>query len=47
MNSMNPKVDGYLRNAKKRQQELKKLRMIILNRQPPEELKRRAPCYMF
>ena len=28
---MNPKVDGYLRKAKKWQEELEKLRMIVLD----------------
>jgi uncharacterized protein YdeI (YjbR/CyaY-like superfamily) len=44
---MNPKVDGYLRRAKKWQEELKKLRMIILDCQLTEELKWGKPCYTF
>ena len=44
---MNPKVDVYLSNAKKWQQELVKLRMIILDCQLTEELKWGKPCYMF
>ena len=44
---MNPKVDGYLRRAKKWQEELKKLRMIILDCQLTEELKWGVPCYTF
>ena len=44
---MNPKVDGYLRKAKKWQEELKKLRMIILDCQLTEELKWGKPCYTF
>jgi uncharacterized protein YdeI (YjbR/CyaY-like superfamily) len=44
---MNPKVDGYLRKAKKWQEELKKLRMIILDCQLTEELKWGVPCYTF
>ena len=31
MNRMNPKVDGYLSKAKKWQEEMEKLRMIILD----------------
>ena len=44
---MNPKVDGYLAKAKKWQEELKKLRMIILDCQLTEELKWGKPCYTF
>ena len=44
---MNPKVDGYLRKAKKWQEELEKLRMIILDCQLTEELKWGKPCYTF
>jgi uncharacterized protein YdeI (YjbR/CyaY-like superfamily) len=44
---MNPKVDGYLRKAKKWQEELEKLRMIILDCQLTEELKWSKPCYTF
>jgi uncharacterized protein YdeI (YjbR/CyaY-like superfamily) len=47
MNSMNPKVDEYLRKAKKWQQEFKKLRMIILDCGLTEELKWGKPCYTF
>ena len=47
MNRMNPKVDGYLRRAKKWQEEMKKLRMIILDCQLTEELKWGKPCYTF
>jgi uncharacterized protein YdeI (YjbR/CyaY-like superfamily) len=47
MNRMNPKVDGYLRKAKKWQEELEKLRMIILDCQLTEELKWGKPCYTF
>jgi uncharacterized protein YdeI (YjbR/CyaY-like superfamily) len=47
MNRMNPKVDGYLRKAKKWQEEFKKLRMIILDCQLTEELKWGKPCYSF
>jgi len=44
---MNPKVDGYLRRAKKWQEEMKTLRMIILDCQLTEELKWGKPCYTF
>jgi uncharacterized protein YdeI (YjbR/CyaY-like superfamily) len=44
---MNPKVDGYLKEAKKWQAELEKLRMIILDCQLTEELKWGKPCYTF
>ena len=47
MNRMNPKVDGYLRRAKKWQEEMKTLRMIILDCQLTEELKWGKPCYTF
>jgi len=45
MNKMNPKVDEYLRKAKKWQEETKKLRTIILGCQLTEELKWGKPCY--
>jgi len=44
---MNPKVDGYLRKAKKWQAEFKKLRRIILDCGLTEELKWGKPCYSF
>jgi uncharacterized protein YdeI (YjbR/CyaY-like superfamily) len=47
MNRMNPKVDGYLRKAKKWQEEVEKLRRIILGCQLTEELKWGKPCYTF
>jgi uncharacterized protein YdeI (YjbR/CyaY-like superfamily) len=47
MNTMNPKVAGYLRNSKKWQEELEKLRMIILDCGLTEELKWGKPCYTF
>ena len=47
MNTMNPKVDVYLSKAKKWQEEMKKLRMIILDCQLTEELKWGKPCYTF
>jgi len=42
---MNPKVDGYLRKSKKWQEELEKLRTIILDCQLTEEMKWGVPCY--
>jgi uncharacterized protein YdeI (YjbR/CyaY-like superfamily) len=47
MNKMNPKVDDYLRKAKKWQEEMQKLRRIILDCQLTEELKWGKPCYTF
>ena len=47
MNKMNTKVDIYLSKAKKWQEELEKLRMIILDCQLTEELKWGKPCYTF
>ncbi len=44
---MNPKIDGYLRKAKKWQEEMEKLRRIILDCQLTEELKWGKPCYTF
>ena len=44
---MNPKVDGYFRKAKKWQEELEKLRTIILGCQLTEEMKWGVPCYTF
>jgi len=44
---MNPKVDAFLRKAKKWQQEFKKLRTVILDCQLTEELKWGTPCYTF
>ena len=44
---MNPKVDVYFNKAKKWQEELEKLRMIILDCQLTEELKWGKPCYTF
>jgi uncharacterized protein YdeI (YjbR/CyaY-like superfamily) len=45
MNNMNPKVDEFLNNAQKWQEEFKKLRMIILDCGLSEELKWGVPCY--
>jgi uncharacterized protein YdeI (YjbR/CyaY-like superfamily) len=47
MNKMNPKVDEFLRKAKKWQKEFEKLRMIILDCSLTEELKWGKPCYSF
>jgi uncharacterized protein YdeI (YjbR/CyaY-like superfamily) len=47
MNKMNPKVDVFLSKAKKWQEELKQLRMIMLDCQLTEELKWGKPCYTF
>ena len=44
---MNSKVDVYFSKAKKWQEELAKLRMIILDCQLSEELKWGKPCYTF
>jgi uncharacterized protein YdeI (YjbR/CyaY-like superfamily) len=43
----NPKVDGYLRKAKKWQEEFEKLRMIVLECGLTEEMKWGHPCYTF
>ena len=45
--SMNSKVDVYLSKAKKWQEELDKLRMIVLDCHLTEELKWGVPCYTF
>lgn len=44
---MNPKVDLYLDNVKNWQEEMKKLRAILLSCQLTEALKWRVPCYTF
>ncbi len=44
---MNPKVDFYFSKAKKWQEEIKKLRMIVLDCGSIEELKWGVPCYRF
>jgi len=44
---MNPKVDGYIRRSEKWQEELKKLRMILLDFPLTEELKWGVACYTF
>ena len=47
MNTMDPKVDAFIRKAKNWQEEFEKLRMIILGCQLTEELKWGKPCYSF
>jgi uncharacterized protein YdeI (YjbR/CyaY-like superfamily) len=44
---MNPQVDRYLKKAPKWQEEMKKLRAIILGCHLTEELKWGKPCYSF
>lgn len=44
---MNPKVDEYLSKVQKWQEELTKLRAIVLDCHLTEELKWRQPCYTF
>jgi uncharacterized protein YdeI (YjbR/CyaY-like superfamily) len=44
---MNPSVDFYFSKAKKWQEELEKLRVIVLDCGLAEELKWGVPCYMF
>ena len=44
---MNPKVDAFLRKAKKWREESEKLRMILLDCPLTEELKWGEPCYTF
>ena len=44
---MNPKVDVFISKSKKWQEELKRLRTIILDCQLTEELKWGVPCYTF
>src|ERR1700710_284937 len=47
MNSMNPKVDFYFNKAQKWQEEINKLRTIVLDCGLIEELKWGCPCYQF
>src|SRR5438477_5965230 len=47
MNRMNPKVDEYLRKAKKWREEMKQLRRISLDSGLTEDLKWGKPCYTF
>ena len=44
---MNPKVDFYFNKTKKWQEELQKLRMIVVDCGLTEELKWGVPCYTF
>ena len=44
---MNPKVDFYFNKAQKWQEEIERLRMIVLECGLPEELKWGCPCYSF
>ncbi len=43
----NPKVDAFIANAKKWQEELKKLRTILLDSDLSEDFKWGGPCYTF
>src|SRR5258707_1158595 len=45
MNKMNPKVDGYVRKIKQWQEELQRLRTIILDTPLIEEVKWRVSVY--
>lgn len=45
MNKPNPEVDGYFHRAKKWQEELARLRAILLDSPLTEELKWDQPCY--
>ena len=47
MNRINPKVDGFLRKAKKWREEFQKLRMVCLDCGLIEGLKWGKPCYTF
>jgi len=47
MNKRNPKVDTYLRKAKKWREEMEKLRMVCLDCELTEELKWDHPCYTY
>src|ERR1700712_3299080 len=47
MNNMNPKADFYFEKAKTWQDEIKKLRTIVLDCDLTEELKWGCPCYTF
>jgi uncharacterized protein YdeI (YjbR/CyaY-like superfamily) len=44
---MNPKVDFYFKKTTKWQEEIKKLRSIVLDCELSEELKWGCPCYTF
>src|ERR1700679_1833501 len=43
----NPKVDAFIADAKKWQEEFKKLRSILLDSELTEEFKWGGPCYTF
>ena len=43
----NPKVDEFIQNAKKWQEEFKKLRAIVLDSTLTEEFKWKVPCYTY
>ena len=45
MNTPNPEVDGYFSRAKKWQEELARLRVLLLDSPLTEELKWYQPCY--
>jgi len=47
MNGMNPKVDWFFTKAKKWQEEIEKLRNVVLDCGLTEELKWGVPCYTF
>jgi uncharacterized protein YdeI (YjbR/CyaY-like superfamily) len=47
MNKRNPKVDTYLRKAKKWREEMDKLRIVCLACELTEELKWDHPCYTY
>jgi uncharacterized protein YdeI (YjbR/CyaY-like superfamily) len=47
VNQTNPKVDVYISKSTKWQEELRKLRLIILDCQLNEELKWGVPCYTY
>ena len=47
MNKTDPKVDEFLNNVTKWQQEMKKLRVIVLDCGLKEEIKWRLPCYTY
>jgi uncharacterized protein YdeI (YjbR/CyaY-like superfamily) len=47
MDTMNPKVDTFINNAQKWQEEFIKLRSIILDSPLTEELKWGVPCYTY
>src|SRR3984957_17701725 len=44
---MNPKVDGFIRKAKKWKEEFEQLRDIVLDCELTEEVKWMHPCYTF